>query len=171
MFTDIVGYTRMMEQDERATLVRTSFLESRIDYAALFKHLRNLEADIEARFPVTIHLTGQPMLFGWSYAFATEILLIFAATVVLSVLLLWTYFRRLFGVFLPSGLPGTRALAYSGRFGHSPKESYRESTPLPSAGGSSSRAIDFPDQASDNGRCAGCSWQTCGSTRSCVPGP
>lgn len=94
-------YGVIVALDERATLVRTSFLESRIDYAALFKHLRQLETEVEARWPVTVHLTGQPMLFGWSYAFATEILLIFLATIILSVTLLWAYFRRLFGVFLP----------------------------------------------------------------------
>ncbi len=91
----------LVSVDERAALVRTAFIESRIDYGALFKHVRALERDIEARFPVDVYVTGQPILFGWTYAFATEILLVFFFTILISVTLLWAYFRRAFGVFLP----------------------------------------------------------------------
>jgi predicted RND superfamily exporter protein len=87
--------------DERAALVRASFVETRLDYGALFKHLQHAKSQVEAQFPVQVFLTGQPLLFGWTYAFATEILLIFALTLGVSVLLLWAYFQRAFGVFLP----------------------------------------------------------------------
>ena len=91
----------LVSPDESAALVRAAYVETHIDYAALFKHLRALEADIEARFPVDVHVAGQPMLFGWAYAFATEILLVFALTGIVSGVLLWAYFRRVYGVFLP----------------------------------------------------------------------
>jgi predicted RND superfamily exporter protein len=91
----------LVSTDERAALVRASFIESRIPYAALFKHVQQMVRDVEARYPVEVYVTGQAVLFGWTYAFATEILLVFAATVAVSVLLLWAYFRRSFGVFLP----------------------------------------------------------------------
>ncbi len=94
-------YGVLVSLDERATLVRTSFIESRIDYEALFKHMRFLEGFVEENYPVDVYLTGQPMLFGWSYAFATEIFLVFLATILVSVALLWFYFRRGYGVFLP----------------------------------------------------------------------
>ena len=87
--------------DERAALVRASFVETRLDYGALFKHMQTARREIEAKYPVQVHLTGQPLLFGWTYAFATEILLVFALTLLVSVLLLWSYFRRAYGVFLP----------------------------------------------------------------------
>jgi len=91
----------LVSLDERAALVRASFVETRLDYGALFKHMQAAKKSIEAEFPVEVYLTGQPLLFGWTYAFATEILLVFALTLVVSVLLLWGYFRRVYGVFLP----------------------------------------------------------------------
>ena len=91
----------LVSMDERAALVRASFVETRLDYGALFKHLQAAKREIETEFAVTVYLTGQPLLFGWTYAFATEILLVFALTLLVSVLLLWGYFRRAYGVFLP----------------------------------------------------------------------
>ncbi len=94
-------YGVLVATDEKAALVRASFVETRLDYGALFKHMQASKRQIEAEFPVRVHMTGQPLLFGWTYAFATEILLIFALTLIVSVLLLWAYFRRIYGVFLP----------------------------------------------------------------------
>jgi len=91
----------LVSLDEKAALVRASFVETRLDYGALFKHLQHAKSQVEAEFPVDVYVTGQPLLFGWAYAFATEILLVFAATLAVSVLLLWAYFRRFYGVFLP----------------------------------------------------------------------
>jgi len=91
----------LVSPDEKAALVRASFVETRLDYGALFKNLQQAKKDVEAEFPVDVYVTGQPLLFGWAYAFATEILLVFASTLVVSVLLLWAYFRRFYGVFLP----------------------------------------------------------------------
>jgi predicted RND superfamily exporter protein len=87
--------------DEKAALVRASFVDTRLDYGALFKHMQAAKARVESQYPVEVYLTGQPLLFGWTYAFATEILLIFGLTLTVSVLLLWAYFRRVYGVFLP----------------------------------------------------------------------
>ncbi|HTO53464.1 MAG TPA: MMPL family transporter [Myxococcota bacterium] len=91
----------LVSLDEKAALVRASFVETRLDYGALFKHLQQAKRDVEKEFPVEVYVTGQPLLFGWAYAFATEILLVFASTLAVSVLLLWAYFRRFYGVFLP----------------------------------------------------------------------
>ena len=94
-------YGVMVSPDERAALIRVSFVESRLDYGALFKHVQQLVRDVETRYPVDVYVTGQPILFGWTYAFSTEILLVFLFTVLVSVALLWAYFRRVFGIFLP----------------------------------------------------------------------
>jgi len=91
----------LVSPDEKAALVRASFVETRLDYGALFKHIQDAKAKVQAQYPVEVYVTGQPLLFGWAYAFATEILLVFALTLVVSVLLLWAYFRRFYGVFLP----------------------------------------------------------------------
>ncbi len=94
-------YGVVVSADERASLVRVSFLESRLDYAALFKHVQQLVRDVEADYPVDVYVTGQPILFGWTYAFSSEILLVFFFTVLVSTVLLWAYFRHFYGVFLP----------------------------------------------------------------------
>ena len=91
----------LVSTDERAALVRASFTESRLDYAALFRHVQELRRTVESRFPVRVFASGQPLLFGWIFAFASEILLVFALTLLVSVALLWAYFRRLYAVFLP----------------------------------------------------------------------
>ena len=91
----------LVSVDEKAALVRASFVETRLDYGALFKNLQLAKKQVEEQFPVEVYVTGQPLLFGWAYAFATEILLIFGLTLVVSVLLLYAYFRRFYGVFLP----------------------------------------------------------------------
>ena len=67
----------LVSPDEKAALVRASFVETRLDYGALFKHLQLAKQQVEAEFPVEVYVTGQPLLFGWAYAFATEILLVF----------------------------------------------------------------------------------------------
>ncbi len=91
----------LVSPDETAAQVRASYIETRVDYAALFKHLQAMKQEAEARFPVRVHITGQPMLFGWTYAFAGELLLIFTLSVVITVALLLFYFRRFYGLFLP----------------------------------------------------------------------
>ncbi|HVP30417.1 MAG TPA: MMPL family transporter [Myxococcota bacterium] len=91
----------LVSTDERAALVRAGFIESRVDYAALFKHLQQTKRTLEADYPVEVWITGQPVLFGWTYAFASELLLIFALTIAVSTALLWLYFRRLYGILLP----------------------------------------------------------------------
>jgi len=91
----------LVSTDERAALVRAGFIESRVDYGALFKHLQQTKATLERDYPVDVFITGQPVLFGWTYAFASELLLVFALTVVVSGVLLWLYFRRLYGILLP----------------------------------------------------------------------
>src|SRR5262249_58281980 len=84
----------LVSVDEKAALVRASFVETRLDYGALFKNLQLAKQQVEKEYPVEVYVTGQPLLFGWAYAFATEILLIFGLTLVVSVLLLYAYFRR-----------------------------------------------------------------------------
>ena len=91
----------LVSVDERAALVRASFTESRLDYAALFRHVQQARRSLEARFPVRVFASGQPLLFGWIFAFASEILLVFTLTLLVSVALLWAYLRRFYAILLP----------------------------------------------------------------------
>jgi len=100
----------LVSTDERAALVRAGFIESRVDYGALFKHLQQAKATLEAEYPVDVYVTGQPVLFGWTYAFASELLLVFALTIVVSGALLWLYFRRLYGILLPLSGAGVNVI-------------------------------------------------------------
>lgn len=96
-----LAYGRLVSLDESAALVMAGFLEGRLDYERIFDEIQGLKAELEADGVVDVHLTGQPILVGWAFHYAPEILLILALTLSVLVVLLGVYFRRWYGVVLP----------------------------------------------------------------------
>ena len=94
-------YGRLVSLDDEAALVRAGFLEGRLDYRRIFDDIYELKRELEADGSVTIHLTGQPILLGWTFFYATEILLILALSVLVLIVLLGIYFRQWYGVVMP----------------------------------------------------------------------
>jgi len=94
-------YGRLVSFDESAALVVAGFLEGRLDYDAIFKRLQELKHTLEADGTVEIHLVGIPVLAGWCFHYAGEIVLILGVTLAVLVLLLGIYFRHWYGVVLP----------------------------------------------------------------------
>ncbi len=94
-------YGTLVSQDDTAALIRAGFIESRLDYARIFEELQALKRELEADGRVEIHLTGQPVLLGWTFHFLWEVVLIVAVSFSLLVILLGIYFRRLYGVIMP----------------------------------------------------------------------
>jgi len=94
-------YGRLISFDERAALVSAGFVEGKLDYARIFGELRALEQSLERDGLVEVHLTGQPVLIGWTFAFLGEILLILFFSVTVLVVLLGAYFRQWCGIVLP----------------------------------------------------------------------
>jgi len=94
-------YGRLVSSDDSAALVVAGFLEGRLDYEAIFARLQDLKHRIEADGTVDVHLVGIPVLAGWCFHYAPEIVLILAVTLGVLVLLLGIYFRHWYGVVLP----------------------------------------------------------------------
>jgi predicted RND superfamily exporter protein len=94
-------YGRLVSLDDQAALVRAGFLEGRLDYRRIFDDIYALKQELEADGSVTIHLTGQPILLGWTFFYATEIVLILALSVLVLIVLLGIYFRHWYGVVMP----------------------------------------------------------------------
>jgi predicted RND superfamily exporter protein len=96
-----LAYGRLVSRDESAALVIAGFLEGRLDYQRIFREIQDLKRELEADGSVEVHLTGIPVLAGWCFHYAPEILLILGASLALLVVLLGLYFRRWYGVVLP----------------------------------------------------------------------
>jgi predicted RND superfamily exporter protein len=94
-------YGRLVALDHRAALVSAGFIEGRLDYQRIFDELFELKAELEADGRVEIHLSGQPVLIGWTFAFLPEIALVLCCSIAVLILLPWLYFRHWYGIALP----------------------------------------------------------------------
>jgi predicted RND superfamily exporter protein len=95
------AYGRLASVDESAALVLAGFLEGRLDYKRIFDEIYALKRELEAGGSVEVHLTGLPMLAGWCFHYAPEIVIVIALTFALLAILLGLYFRQWYGVVLP----------------------------------------------------------------------
>jgi predicted RND superfamily exporter protein len=94
-------YGRLVSLDDEAALVRAGFLEGRLDYERIFDEIYALKKELEADGSVTIYLTGQPILLGWTFHYKYEIVLILGLSVLVLIVLLGVYFRQWYGVVMP----------------------------------------------------------------------
>jgi predicted RND superfamily exporter protein len=94
-------FGRLVSTDDKAALITAGFIEGRLDYRTIFNEIYDLKKELEADGSVEIHLTGQPILAGWTFAFLPEILLIIFLSMTILVVLLAIYFRRWYGVVMP----------------------------------------------------------------------
>ena len=95
-------YGRLASLDDTSALIQAGFIEGRLDYRRIFDELQALQAELEADGTVEVHLSGQPVLVGWTFAFLTEIILILFASMGVLVSLLGIYFRQWYGVVMPT---------------------------------------------------------------------
>ena len=94
-------YGLLVSPDLTAALIRGTLNEGELNYKAVFEELQQIR-DAETAAGVEIFATGQPVLVGWVSTYVGEILQIFLYTVAIMLLLLTLYFRRFYGVLLPS---------------------------------------------------------------------
>ena len=92
------GWSRWTTQ---AALISAGFIEGRLDYKTIFDEIYALKLELEADGTVEVHLTGQPILAGWTFAFLPEIVLILVLSLAVLLVLLAFYFRRFYGVVMP----------------------------------------------------------------------
>jgi predicted RND superfamily exporter protein len=94
-------FGRLVSLDDSAALVIAGFLEGRLDYEQIFEAIYDLKAELEADGLVEIHLTGQPVLVGWTFYYTPEILLILGLSLMVLLVLLGIYFRHWYGIVMP----------------------------------------------------------------------
>jgi predicted RND superfamily exporter protein len=94
-------YGRFVSVDDSAAMVTAGFLESRLDYQKIFNEIHALKQELEKDGLVTVHLTGQPILVGWTFFYKWEIVLILGLSLGILLVMLGVYFRRWYGVIMP----------------------------------------------------------------------
>jgi predicted RND superfamily exporter protein len=94
-------FGRLVSLDDKAVLISAGFLEGRLDYHKIFDEIYSLKKELEADGSAEVHLTGQPILAGWTFAFLPEIILILFLSLAVLLVLLAFYFRRFYGVIMP----------------------------------------------------------------------
>lgn len=93
-------YGPLVSPDMHMALIKAQLIEGKLDYAETFNQIQQLRLDEQAD-GVKIHVTGQPMLVGWSYQYLDQIIEIFLFTGLIMVSLLIWYFRKAYGILIP----------------------------------------------------------------------
>jgi hypothetical protein len=95
-------YGVLVSLDNKAALIRASFIEGRLDHERLFRDLEEKVVRPFADANTRISIAGEPQLYGWVYHYTAQIWWILGATVVLSWILLFLYFRDWRGALRPT---------------------------------------------------------------------
>src|ERR1700733_12253830 len=97
-----VVYGPYISLDDKAAVVTASFLESRLDYKRIFDDVRKIVVNPNRDNSVRIYIGGQPILYGWVYAYTPQIFKIFLITVLAVWILLYLYFHDWRGALRPT---------------------------------------------------------------------
>ncbi|WP_317930662.1 efflux RND transporter permease subunit [Halioxenophilus sp. WMMB6] len=100
VIADARVYGPLVSPDMHMALIKAQLIEGKLDYAETFRQIRALQESEQAE-GVKIHVTGQPMLVGWSYQYLDQIIVIFLFTGLIMVSLLIWYFRKAYGILIP----------------------------------------------------------------------
>jgi uncharacterized protein len=84
----------------KAALIRGTLNEGQLDYGEVFNALQQIR-EKEQTAGVRIYAAGQPVLVGWVTSYVEQVLQIFLFTLLIMLVLLVLYFRKLYGVALP----------------------------------------------------------------------
>ena len=95
-------YGVLVSIDNRAALIRASFIEGIIDHRKLFTELAERIVKPYVDDDTEILVGGEPQLYGWVYQYASQVYWIFAATALVAWTLLYLYFRDWKGALRPT---------------------------------------------------------------------
>jgi len=102
-----VIFGRLVARDEQGALITAGFVTDRLNsrevYMAVFEHVQGIKDKWEEKIPgLNVYVSGQPIQVGWIITHAYQILTFVLLTISMIFLLLWLYFRRWHGVFIPA---------------------------------------------------------------------
>ncbi|MGH7805814.1 MAG: efflux RND transporter permease subunit, partial [Candidatus Binatia bacterium] len=95
-------YGVLVSLDNKAALLRASFIEGLLDHRKLFQEIEDRIVKPFADEKTTIWVAGEPQLYGWIYRYAQELWWILGATIGLAWVLLYLYFRDWRGALRPT---------------------------------------------------------------------
>ncbi len=95
-------YGVLVSLDNRAALIRASFIEGIIDHRKLFDEVQNKIVKPFSDDNTEILVAGEPQLYGWVYQYAGQVYWILFATSVVAWVLLYLYFRDWKGALRPT---------------------------------------------------------------------
>jgi uncharacterized protein len=95
-------YGVLVSLDNRAALIRASFIEGIIDHRKLFEEIQNRIVKPFADDNTEILVAGEPQLYGWVYQYSGQVYWILLATAVVAWVLLYLYFRDWKGALRPT---------------------------------------------------------------------
>ena len=95
-----MAYPVLVSLDSKKTLIMVDFFEEQISYSELFKYFTELRAEFENE-NVIVAIAGEPMHLGYVDNYVTDVLKILVITVIAMMIMLYIFFRRLRGMFLP----------------------------------------------------------------------
>jgi predicted RND superfamily exporter protein len=99
----------LVSLDERAAIIRAGFHEQRVDYRRLFNAVDATILPL-ADEHTAVYVSGPPRLNGWILALEDQVVVAFAAAVLLTWILLWAYFRDWRGALRPTISGGLAAV-------------------------------------------------------------
>jgi len=90
---------KIVAKDGSAAMIITMFKED-ISYQRSFEVLRSLQEKYSDP-NTTVHIIGYPMLMGWIYSYKTQMVWVFAFSILLMIGILYSIFRNLIGIVAP----------------------------------------------------------------------
>ncbi len=97
-------YGRLVSRDQMGALITAGFITDRLNtretYMAVWEYVQQIKAD-EEDDNHRIYVSGVPILIGWIFVHAFQIVLFVVLTILMIFFLLWVYFRRWHGVLIP----------------------------------------------------------------------
>lgn len=93
-------YGPIVSLNDKSSLIVASFYEDRIDYNVAFKEMEQVCKQAEDN-NVSVYITGYPVLMGYIYKYRKEMLLLFAASLVIILGLTYLKFKSVGATLVP----------------------------------------------------------------------
>ncbi|MBN1653122.1 MAG: MMPL family transporter [Deltaproteobacteria bacterium] len=100
VYTNNMVYGSLVSLDSKATLIVAGFFDKKINPKTIYKEISEIVAGEEDEH-TSIHVIGRPIAVGYILARYPELLKLFLATLVSTILVLSVYFRDPRGVIVP----------------------------------------------------------------------
>ena len=91
---------RMVSMDLKAVMITGNIYESGVDYLRVYRELNQIR-DKYSDDDISIHINGFAMVVGFVRDALPKIFLMFGLTCIITILILWQYFRRFWSALLP----------------------------------------------------------------------